>query len=81
MIEGIDLIIFVVIFKTNIYKFLFFLLQVEKALKCCTSEKYLSLGKGCMGTTVYVGIMEDGSEVAVKRSLTQACEDSAGAWK
>ena len=46
-------------------------------LKCCTSEKSLSLGKGCMGTSVYVGIMEDGSEVAVKRMLTQACEESA----
>ena len=35
------------------------------------------LGKGCNGTSVYVGIMEDGSEVAVKRMLIQACEKSA----
>ena len=28
-----------------------------------------------MGTSVYVGIMEDGREVAVKRKLLQACED------
>ena len=30
-----------------------------------------------MGTLVYVGIMENGSEVAVKRMLLQACEGSA----
>ena len=46
-------------------------------MRCCTSVKSLLLGKGSMGTTVYVGIMHDGSEVAVKRMLTQACEDSA----
>ena len=31
------------------------------------------LGKGSFGTCVYVGIMKDGSEVAVKRMLLQSC--------
>ena len=35
------------------------------------------LGKGSVGTCVYVGIMEDGAEVAVKRILKQEYEDAA----
>ncbi len=35
------------------------------------------LGKGSYGTCVYVSIMDDGSEVAVKRMWIQACEKSA----
>ena len=35
------------------------------------------LGKGSFGTCVYVGIMKDGSEVAVKRMLLQSCAASA----
>ncbi|CAB4016413.1 serine threonine- kinase endoribonuclease ire-1-like [Paramuricea clavata] len=30
-----------------------------------------------MGTSVYVGILEDGSEVAVKKMLIETCEDAA----
>ena len=35
------------------------------------------LGKGSVGTVVYVGIMEDGAEVAVKRILKHELEDTA----
>jgi serine/threonine-protein kinase/endoribonuclease IRE1 len=35
------------------------------------------LGKGSKGTSVYVGIMEDGAEVAVKRILKHEFEDTA----
>ena len=37
----------------------------------------LSLGTGSMGTSVYVGVLQDGREVAVKRVLIQAGENLA----
>ncbi len=40
-------------------------------------EKRFSLGNGSMGTSVYLGILEDGSEVAVKRMLKDQCGDAA----
>jgi hypothetical protein len=40
-------------------------------------NKELKIGNGSNGTCVYVGVMEDGSEVAVKRMLTQSGEDAA----
>jgi serine/threonine protein kinase len=43
-------------------------------LKYFCAEKDFLLGKGCEGTSVYVGVLEDGTEVAVKRMLIQACE-------
>jgi serine/threonine protein kinase len=54
-----------------------FLPQVGSTLKCFSAKKDFLLGRGCMGTFVYVGIMEDGSEVAIKRMLVPACEDLA----
>ncbi len=51
--------------------------QVGPPLKYFCDEKGFLLGKGCVGTNVYVGILEDGSEVAVKRMLIQVCEDFA----
>ena len=51
--------------------------QVAPLLKHFSTLKSLSLGKGCNGTSVYVGIMDDGCEVAVKRMVIQACEESA----
>ena len=51
--------------------------QVGLPLKCFSTVDAFLLGKGSMGTSVYAGIMEDGSEVAVKRMLTDACYQSA----
>ena len=56
--------------------FLFFL-QIGSSLKYFSSEINLLLGRGSMGTFVYVGIMDDGREAAVKRMLLQASQDSA----
>ena len=53
----------------------YFAAQVGLPLKHFSNLKPFLLGKGS-GTTIYVGIMEDSSEVAVKRML-KACEESA----
>ena len=54
-----------------------FFLQIGPSMQRFSPEINLLLGRGSMGTFVYVGIMQDGREVAVKRMLLQACEDSA----
>jgi serine/threonine-protein kinase/endoribonuclease IRE1 len=54
-----------------------FLPQVGSPLKYFSQDKALLLGNGCHGTSVYVGIMEDGSEVAVKRMVKSQCEYTA----
>jgi serine/threonine protein kinase len=52
-----------------------FLLQVGSLKYFCERKDFL-VGRGS-GTTVYVGILEDGSEVAVKRMLIALCEEYA----
>ena len=53
--------------------------QIGSPLKRCnfSTLQSFSLGQGSHGTAVFVGIMEDGNEVAVKRMVIQACEKSA----
>ncbi|XP_028410587.1 uncharacterized protein LOC114533282 [Dendronephthya gigantea] len=53
------------------------LTQVGYPLKLFSPNKTLLLGAGSMGTFVYVGILEDGTEVAVKRMLIQASQTAA----
>ncbi|CAB4028960.1 serine threonine- kinase irlB, partial [Paramuricea clavata] len=50
---------------------------VRPPVKYFSPQKSLTLGKGSMGTSVHVGIMEDGAEVAVKRILKHELEDTA----
>ncbi|CAB4029249.1 Ankyrin repeat-containing domain, partial [Paramuricea clavata] len=52
------------------------LTKVGPPVKYFSPQKSLKLGKGSMGV-VYVGILEDGAEVAVKRILKQEFEDTA----
>ena len=65
------------IFQGNTNVLFILLPQVAPPLKQFSTLTSLSLGKGCNGTTVYVGIMEDGSELAVKRMLIHVCEESS----
>ena len=46
-------------------------------MKYLACNKNFLLGNGYMGTSVYLGILEDGSEVAVKRMLIESCKDAA----
>ena len=48
--------------------------KVGPPIKSLAWEPSLLLGIGSMGTSVYVGVLQDGSEVAVKRILIQAGE-------
>ena len=51
--------------------------KVGPPIKSLSWDKSLLLGSGSMGTFVYVGVLEDGREVAVKRVLIQAGENLA----
>ena len=55
----------------------FFLHKVGPPIKSLSWDKSLLLGSGSMGTFVYVGVLEDGREVAVKRVLSQAGKNLA----
>ena len=41
------------------------------------ADNKFKIGEGCFGSCVYVGLMKDGSEVAVKRMPVQRCERAA----
>ena len=51
--------------------------KVGPPIKSLSWDKSLLLGSGSMGTFVYIGVLEDGREVAVKRVLIQAGENLA----
>ena len=57
--------------------FIKFYPQVGPPLKRFCQSLDFSLGKGSEGTHVYVGIMEDGSPVAVKTMLINSCKELA----
>ena len=51
---------------------MYFLQKVGPPIKFLAWEQSFLLGEGSFGTFVYVGVLQDGSEVAVKRVLIQA---------
>ncbi|XP_028396947.1 serine/threonine-protein kinase/endoribonuclease IRE1-like [Dendronephthya gigantea] len=53
-----------------------FLSLIGPPLQYFAPERQLTLGTGSFGTYVYVGILEDGDEVAVKRLLRQAADEN-----
>ena len=57
--------------------YVFFLQKVGPPIKSLSWHKSLLLGSGSMGTFVYVGVLEDGREVAVKMVLSQAGKNLA----
>ncbi|XP_028397132.1 probable serine/threonine-protein kinase irlA isoform X2 [Dendronephthya gigantea] len=50
--------------------------KVGPQLQYFATQKNLLLGHGSYGTSVYVGILQDGSEVAVKRVLREAADEN-----
>ena len=55
----------------------FFSEKLGEPVKSFVADESFFLGTGSMGTCVYVGLMRDGSEVAVKRMLIQASKSIA----
>ncbi|XP_028412117.1 serine/threonine-protein kinase/endoribonuclease IRE1-like [Dendronephthya gigantea] len=48
--------------------------ETKIPLKSFSKDKALRIGKGSLGTHVYVGLMEDGREVAVKKIIKETCD-------
>ena len=46
-------------------------------MQAFVAEKEFKIGEGSCGSCVYVGVMKDGSEVAVKRMLVERCDETA----
>ena len=47
-----------------------------ESVRVCFDPRFM-IGRGCQGTSVYSGLLEDGTEVAVKRILSDCLSNSA----